>query len=358
MVSTPWGTLTTVSNLYSQETYGRNRESIVDIEEKLHKLFSDHPKSYISNEGVSVIPGDNLVDILRLFAADSFELMTPDEVELLNGVVAANPGLEVTAQLLLGFIADRTKAGSPPQSPTEEQPDSPSGRGRTEDREVYDNHSRSSSSDSIGTSVYRGPGSRPPSRGPQTPTSGSSVFDTERRQRSTPLGANAPSSWTKRPPAPHRRKSDAGSRSDSEARLLHPSLQVYSNPPSSIQPAPAPSVVPRPKAAPAPPQTLPRPPSPCRLSWTHFLQSALPNSLTIPQDHTLAHIPERSHNLNLISTTIHITATAPPPTTAITLPQTTMTITTKPLCGPFHLYPCHEEAQTQIPTTTIPHWDL
>jgi len=140
---------------------------------------------------------------------------------MLKALLASNPGLEVTPQILLGFIAEKTKH-SPPRSPQSDQEVELPGRGRTEDRDAHDEHARSSSNDSNGTSVHRTPGSRPSSRGPpQTPTSaqGSSPFDTSRRQRSTPLGNNAPSSWTKRPAPAHRRKSDAGSRSDSEVCL-------------------------------------------------------------------------------------------------------------------------------------------
>ena len=61
-----------------------------------------------------------------------------------------------------------------------------------------------------------GLGSRPPSRaGPITP--GRNPLDSSRRQRTTPLIINAaPSAWSGRRPVPARRKSDAGSRSDSE----------------------------------------------------------------------------------------------------------------------------------------------
>ena len=130
---------------------------------------------------------------------------------MLQELLAQNPGLEVTPQILLGFIAEKTKSTTPPQD--EE-------RGREEHRrDVHYGHSRSLSSDSDGTSYHPGNQSRPPSRGPMTP-SFKSPLDSERRQRSTPLSTAPPSSWTKRPTPAGRRKSDAGSRSDGEVRYM------------------------------------------------------------------------------------------------------------------------------------------
>ncbi|KAJ6620038.1 hypothetical protein B0H10DRAFT_1876306 [Mycena sp. CBHHK59/15] len=203
------------------KTYGRNRESIADIELELHNIFIEHPDASITESGDPVIPGDALVDIFRSFAElyGGMELLTPEEMDMLKTLIASNPGMQVTPQVAIAFIAEKTKH-SPPQSPPMDEEELP--RGREEDRGEYDSHSRSSSTDSISTSVHRN-GSRPPSRGPpQTPRSAASPFDASRRQRSTPLGVVAPSSWAKRPPQ-HRRKSDAGSRSDSEQPSASPS---------------------------------------------------------------------------------------------------------------------------------------
>ena len=75
------------------------------------------------------------------------------------------------------------------------------------------------------TATYYRSSSRGP---PQTPRD--SVFDSGRRQRTTPLGnKNAPSSWSRRPP-PSRRKSDAGHNralSDSEVRPICLSHHPY-----------------------------------------------------------------------------------------------------------------------------------
>lgn len=130
---------------------------------------------------------------------------------MLQELLAQNPGLEVTPQILLGFIAEKTKSTN---SAHDEE------RGREEyRRDAGFEHSRSLSSDSDGTSYYPGTRSRPPSRGPMTPST-KSPLDSERRQRSTPLSTGPPSSWTKRPTPAGRRKSDAGSRSDGEVSCM------------------------------------------------------------------------------------------------------------------------------------------
>ncbi|KAJ7716337.1 hypothetical protein B0H16DRAFT_458325 [Mycena metata] len=211
----------------TDKPYGRNRDSIADLDLELHNLFLEHPAATIGEDGNPVIPASALVDVFRAFADQySMELLTADEVRMLEQLIESNPGMEVTPQLALGFIAEKTKH-SPPQSPPMDRTGSGSGssgsdeeRGRGDERDG--DHSRSSSNDSVGTHRNH---SRPPSRGPQTPRSAASPFDTSRRQRSTPLGAvvAAPSSWAKRPPH-HRRKSDAGSRSDSE--VCFPFFQI------------------------------------------------------------------------------------------------------------------------------------
>ncbi|KAF7312716.1 hypothetical protein MIND_00286400 [Mycena indigotica] len=217
----------------SNKLYGRNRDSVADLETDLHSIFEQHPDSSVGDDGTPIIPAHALVDVLKTFAdSNGVELLSPEETEQLKALLATNPDLEVTPQITLAFIATRTK-NSPPQSPpmTEDELDSP--RGRQDDRSVVNSgrDSRSSSIDSVGTSRNH---SRPPSRGvPQTPNSTASPFDTSRRQRSTPLGGNAPSSWaTKRPPH-HRRKSDAGSRSDSEQVSASPS--AYGRPAGRIR---------------------------------------------------------------------------------------------------------------------------
>jgi hypothetical protein len=93
-------------------------------------------------------------------------------------------------------------------------------RGCAYDCDTNDEHQSRSSSNNSATTSYMQMPSRPPSWGPQTPSSakGPSAFDVSKRQRTTPLSGKAPSSWNKSVPA-HRRKSDVGSRSDSEVRM-------------------------------------------------------------------------------------------------------------------------------------------
>lgn len=224
-----------------QNNYGRNRQSIADLEQELYDVFADHPQSTINDNNEPVIAGHALVDVLRAFSRNhDSELMTKEEEEQLKTLLAGNPGLAVTPQVLLQFIAMRTTV-SPRHSPEGSPPEDHatlSDRSPDEADDDYSSrgshsrsHSRSSSRDSTGTSRYRPP-SRPPSRGPavppKTPTSASvdSPFDNSRRQRSTPLETGAPSSWSRRPP-PSRRKSDAGRNSDSEVSLL---LRAYTLP--------------------------------------------------------------------------------------------------------------------------------
>lgn len=210
----------------AQASYGRHRKSIANIEDELHNLISEHPRSHLNDNGEPVIPGDALVDIMAGFSEshNDVELMSKDEENQLMQFLASNDGIEATPKVLVEFIALRTTTNDAAAAAEEafvatsisdegSDNDSPDDRGRG----YYNQHSRSSSTDSIGTSVYR-PMSRPSSRGPPaTPSGKDSVFDTSKRQRSTPLAA--PSSWAKRPPPAHRRKSDAGrASSDSEVR--------------------------------------------------------------------------------------------------------------------------------------------
>ena len=196
---------------------GRSRQSIADIEENLNQIFQDHPDSQINDDGQPVIPADALVDVFRAFSEsyDGVELMTNEEMDLLKMLLASNPGLEVTPQTLIAFIAEKTKHSprdSPNGSPQKDDDVDLPERGRTRDGDSDEDErrSRSSSRNSRRTT------SRPPSVPPKTPTN--SVFDTGKRQRSTPLGGNAPSSWSKRPAPASRRKSIDGGHplSDSE----------------------------------------------------------------------------------------------------------------------------------------------
>ncbi|KAI1796865.1 hypothetical protein LXA43DRAFT_491072 [Ganoderma leucocontextum] len=188
-------------------TYGRNRQSIADLERELYEIFQDHPLCSYNDSDEPVIPGDALVDVLRTFSGNhnAVELMTREEEERLTSLISSNPGIQVTPQVLIQFIAMTTTTGdhhSPDPSPPNSSADDFDDRGRSEERDYDGYNSRSSSRDSTAT-YYRSS-----SRGPST-TPHESVFDSGRRQRTTPLNNNAPSSWARRPP-PSRRKSDAG----------------------------------------------------------------------------------------------------------------------------------------------------
>ena len=209
--------------------YGRNRLSIANIESDLHDLIANHPRSHPNDEGEPVVPAEALVDILTSYRSvhDNVELLSKDEEEMFLKFIRTTPGLEATTKVLVEFIAFRTASRdkvpeSALSSDEGSESDSPH-RGRRSRDGVS---SRSSSSDSVGTSVHRLP-SRPPSDGPspppKTPNLRDSVFDTSKRQRSTPLVNNGPSSWTKRPAPASRRKSDVGrGGSDSEVSCSDP----------------------------------------------------------------------------------------------------------------------------------------
>ncbi|KAI0090985.1 hypothetical protein BDY19DRAFT_984049 [Irpex rosettiformis] len=207
----------------TQDTYGRNRQSMADIEEELLDLFHGHPKASSNSEGEPVIPGDAIIDILRSFSANHNHdgLLNKEEEAQLVLMTEANPDIQVTPSVLLQLILtlqqtsqQSTSEASSPNGAREV----PIGRGRPGEKTefVAYGRTRSTSQDVSGASVYgqrpnSRPSSRPPSR-PQSrgPSARESPFDAAARQRSTPLAA-APSSWARRPP-PSRRKSDAGAR--------------------------------------------------------------------------------------------------------------------------------------------------
>lgn len=209
---------------YVQSTFGRSRQSVADIEQELYDIFNNHPSSRENQSGEPAIPADALVDVLSAFSVsyDGLDLLNDEEMAMLKQILVNNPGIEVTPQTLLQFVAERTKHSprdSPNDSPVEEDATITDDRGRHLSSRST-NHSRSSSRGSGGTSRVI---SRPPSVPPKTPTTTTgSAFDTSRRQRTTPLDAQPPSSWSKRPAPANRRKSvDGGSNralSDSEVR--------------------------------------------------------------------------------------------------------------------------------------------
>ena len=195
---------------------GQN-QSLADIDQDLHTIFSHHPHSHLNDAGDPVIPADALVDVFQSFADiyNGIQLLSGDEMDMLKTLLASNPGLEVTPQILLDFIAEKAKV-----SANASLPRSPPSQDRQETERTIE---YPSSDESIGSILLptRTP-SRPPSRGPGGSTK-NSPFDTEARQRSQPLGIAPPSSWNnKRPiPAGRRKSIDAGSRSDSDVRVFH-----------------------------------------------------------------------------------------------------------------------------------------
>jgi hypothetical protein len=192
-----------------QSTYGRRRESIADLEEQINDIFTNHPEAHFNHADTPVIPAHSLPEVIaELSSRYGVEVLDKDEEQKVAEFVQDNPGIEVTPELLLGFIALATAKNDEERSSHNSSPDpseEDTSRGRQEERDhQHLTDSRSSSTDSTTTSIWRHEPKTPGSRGPESP------FEAKSRQRSTPL-SGPPSSWTKRPAPAHRRKSDAGS---------------------------------------------------------------------------------------------------------------------------------------------------
>ncbi|KAI6025457.1 hypothetical protein EDC04DRAFT_241236 [Pisolithus marmoratus] len=241
-------------------SHTRSRQSMSDIEQELYDIFKNIHSVRFNQSSEPTISADALPDVIRQFSElYGVELLSDEEMVMLRALLASNPGIEVTPQVLLQFIAERTRnspRGSPgkdghaqpepqrhsPSIQSDDHDSSPDEDGQ--DRTVHANRgrdpfahgvssSRSSSQSSGGTSRIP---SRPPSVPPKTPVNAPppSAFDTSRRQRTTPLAVAAPSSWTRRPlPAGRRRSLDGTSSrasSDTEAS--------FSTSPTSLEPTP------------------------------------------------------------------------------------------------------------------------
>ena len=194
----------------SQSTYGRRRESIADLEEQINDIFTSHPEANFNDAETPIIPAHALPEVIaELSSRYGVEVLDKNEERQVAEFVQDNPGIAVTPELLLGFIAMATAKsgeGRSSQNSSPEMDEEDYARGRYEEREHGGRGptSRSSSTDSTSTSVWRHEPRTPGSRGPESP------FEAKSRQRSTPL-SGPPSSWNKRPAPARRRKSDAGS---------------------------------------------------------------------------------------------------------------------------------------------------
>lgn len=209
------------SPLANQANYGRRRESIADIEEQISDIFTNHPEAHFNDSDIPVIPAHALPDVIaELSSRYNVEVLSKDEQQQVAAFVRDNPGIEVTPELLLRFVAEATSRHNETRlsdNSSPERNDSDHSRGRDE---VWSRNSRtqsrSSSRDSLGTqSLWRREPHSSTGRGPDSP------FEAKSRQRSAPL-SGPPSSWTPRPAPAHRRRSDAGSMSDSEVRVPSP----------------------------------------------------------------------------------------------------------------------------------------
>lgn len=219
--------------ILTMKNFGRHRQSIVDIQQELRDIFRDHPQSYDNTEGVTSLPAKYLSDVFDTYKEEyGVELLTEDEMAGFMQIVDASPSVEATPDTILQLVAMRTSSGQQLEPDDILSNTDDLNRGRADERDHHGRHSRSSSNGSTGTycrpMAGSRPSSRPPSRGaggmPRTPGAKDSPFDAQKRQRSTPLAPVAPSSWTRRPAAPGRRKSDASShgRSVSDSEVSPP----------------------------------------------------------------------------------------------------------------------------------------
>ncbi|KIK69591.1 hypothetical protein GYMLUDRAFT_212220 [Collybiopsis luxurians FD-317 M1] len=183
-------------------SYGRSRESIADLEELLSDIMHSHPNSKFEN-GRYAIPARYLADILKSLESRGLLTLTPEDEERTQSVIAtlesADPDAKIDDTSLFTLVAQLSRPSADLLS--NEDDDEPD-RGRLRSLST----SSSSSSGSNGTSRYP---SRPPSRSdhpPPTPSQPKTPLD--KRPRSTPLSSNPPSAFQRRP-APVRRKSSA-----------------------------------------------------------------------------------------------------------------------------------------------------
>ncbi|KAG7089133.1 hypothetical protein E1B28_010841 [Marasmius oreades] len=217
-----------------ESDYGRNRRSIANFEERLNDLIASLPDATTKPDGTIVVPSIRLQEVLDHFKDDDgMPILSEDQQATLLDIISVDPSLEISATMLmpLAVLAEQKREEAHQTERYDDDDDFTRGRRMPgspgDDDQEY--AGRSSSNDSTGT---RRNSSRPPSRGhgsvPHTPRA-PSAFDSSRRQRATPLSNNPPSSYAKRPAAPSRRKSDAGSRSDSESYSTSPSAYGYRN---------------------------------------------------------------------------------------------------------------------------------
>jgi len=204
-------------------TYGRNRESLADIEGELFALFDEHPDADHTNPDKPQVPGRALVTILADFelAHGGMKLLDEEELANLNALLDANPGITVGSDLLLALVAQRTAHHQAPEAGhgkvfeddenevegyliqddgdvTERVP--PSGFGST------NGNGRGTKSRSSSRSTTRG--ESPDGRGPREPKTPLRSDAFHSRQRSTPI-VPAPTSW--KPKSTYRRRSSVGS---------------------------------------------------------------------------------------------------------------------------------------------------
>lgn len=199
----------------TQQTYGRNRESLVGLTEQLDEIFRSQPTVKKTADGTLILPIGSMREVLRiLFDQAGLAQLSDEDEASLDKIASADPGLELTPAALLEFVATLTANVSQERKashfPRKSSPTNNAyilgARGRGYDRDGSGD-SRSSSSDSLDRRHHDDP-EETRHYGRPSP----SPFDVRTRtgRRS---GIEPPSSWSARRPVPasRRRKSDAGS---------------------------------------------------------------------------------------------------------------------------------------------------
>src|ERR1700761_2137676 len=124
--------------------FGRNRESVADIEHELHLLFLRNPNHWLQQDGVPLLRVNDIPGVLHQWAADHDmpDLLNDAELEQFVQLLDASAKDGVPPGMVMGLIAVRGKENMEMETNQPEQADSPSPEGH---------HSRSSSSESRGS---------------------------------------------------------------------------------------------------------------------------------------------------------------------------------------------------------------
>jgi hypothetical protein len=108
------------------KNFGRQRQSIVDIEQELHDIFRGHPQCSNNSEGVASLPAKCLPDVFDTYQEEyGVELLAKDEMASFMQIVDDSPDLEATPDIILQLVAMRTSSSQ--QIDSEDHTSTPAG---------------------------------------------------------------------------------------------------------------------------------------------------------------------------------------------------------------------------------------